>query len=698
MINELDNPFSVTKATEFTDFEINDYWVNFSSTDNATLLNPREFLPKYIIGGKGCGKTHILRYFSFPLQKIRHQNNVNVILSIDKYIGLYSVFHGLNSSRFEGKGIDVEQWESIFTYYFELYVCDSYLCTIKEIFEGLDIDLDAEANVVSKFLPLFSNYEQLTEISSLDAVIKLLADLRRKIDGQILNAAFTRKLNYEEVRVYFSPGDLIFGLPQVVSSSLEAFSDVRIIFIFDEYEKLFDWQKKLVNTLVWDKKNPVTFWIGARRYGYTTRETKSGEMMKPGSEFQEINLDLIIRNNEDIYKQFARNLYTNRLVKYYESKGFYPNAEEVSKKFCDRFEKYDENEFVQGIIDKKSRRKEYKHLGEFRKKIAKSIRYRDPKCDIEDPGILKFIDSLVQLITSDTDNNPLDQKYKLFYFYQSWYQYKNWNNEGAQSALLNIGQNVEAEFKKFKAGQKSDFSDIKEKRKKDLIAQLARENGIKNAENSGVEKFIDLSQGNARSFILILKKVVEFSKIRGEKPLDEGGKISLDSQYLAVYDTARWFYEDAELIGDSGKNMYGSLKNLTDYITLHRFCDKPTETTVSTFYIKNNELSEKALNCLEIMVVHSILIENSEGRSEKNSGIKEREFQLNKILAPLWSLPTVERGTLYFRKEVAEAIFNPESYTFFEGIYKNRKNELNAPNFLKVHTEYKEGNTLFDKF
>ena len=47
----LQNPFSITKATEFTDIEINDYWINFSFGDDKTvfnMLNPNEFMPKYI--------------------------------------------------------------------------------------------------------------------------------------------------------------------------------------------------------------------------------------------------------------------------------------------------------------------------------------------------------------------------------------------------------------------------------------------------------------------------------------------------------------------------------------------------------------------------------------------------------------------------------------------------------------------------
>ena len=322
MTSELENPFSVTKATEFSDDEINEYWVNFNTEEDVsidTLLNPKEYMPKYIIGGKGCGKTHILRYFSFPLQKIRLENNIQNILEKDQYIGLYSVFHGLNSSRFSGKGISDDEWHSVFEYYFELYICDNLLHTVQETFSLLKLNASVEKEFISKTLSIFNNYQDIKDVVSISNLIEFLAELRRKIDSQVLNAAFTRKLEFEDVKILFSPGDLLFGIPDSIINNIEQFKEVKFIYIFDEYEKLFEWQKKFVNTLVWDKKTPVTFWIGARRFGYTTRETKSGQEMKSGSEFQDVSLDVLIRKNEDLYKQFAEKLYTNRLIKYYGS-------------------------------------------------------------------------------------------------------------------------------------------------------------------------------------------------------------------------------------------------------------------------------------------------------------------------------------------------------------------------------------------
>ena len=688
MRNELDNPFSVTKATEFSDFEIYEYWVKFNAKENVsidTILNPKEYLPKYLIGGKGCGKTHILRYFSFPLQKIRNENRIQDILINDKYIGLYSVFHGLNSSRFSGKGIEESKWMSVFEYYFELYICDNLLHTIQEIFSLLELDSSMEEKLIQNILSIFNNYKDIKGIKSLVNLIDFLSDLRRKIDLQVLNAAFTRELIYDEVKVHFSPGDLLFGIPNCVATCVEIFKEVKFIYIFDEYEKLYEWQKKFVNTLVWDKKIPVTFWVGARRYGYTTRETKSGQEMKSGSEFQDVNLDVLIRSNEGLYKQFAQELYTNRLIKYYESKGLKVKAQEVNKSFCDRFASYDESRIINEIADK-NKKKEYKHLKELRKKLAAGIK-ANQVFDLKDDS---QIDEIINAITLNTDNNPLEQKYKIFFLYGSWYRAKKGDSFIKMVELINF------EYALFKSGKPSKFDDIIEKRKKDLIAQLTKENNVKNTEYSGIGEFIRISEGNARSFILILKKAIEFAKIRGEKPLQEGGKISLDSQYLAVYDTARWFYEDAELIGESGKNMYSSLKRLTDFFMLERFCDKPVETTISCFYLKTEELSDNSRLCIETMKMHSILIEDTDGRIEKNSGRKERMFQINKVLAPLWNLPTIVRGNLSLSSDMAESIFNYEQSSKFDQLYKVRKAQLNAPDFVKqTNGNGEASNSLF---
>jgi hypothetical protein len=87
------------------------------------------------------------------------------------------------------------------------------------------------------------------------------------------------------------------------------------------------------------------------------------------------------------------------------------------------------------------------------------------------------------------------------------------------------------------------FEEIVDKRKKDFIAQICVENNepAKNIEHSGIESFIERSQHNPRNFLMIVMKCVEIGNLRNEKPLEQGGTVSLETQYRALYDTAEWF-------------------------------------------------------------------------------------------------------------------------------------------------------------
>jgi hypothetical protein len=681
----INNPFSITKATEFSDNEINEYWVNVNQSHN--ILNTNELMPKYILGGKGCGKTHLLRYFSYPLQKIRKHSLSSIIVE-DKYIGIYSVLDGITSSRFKGKGVDDEQWKSAFEYYFELYICDILLNISKDFFsESLSEKYSEEEFVRDVSEKFYENVINTKKVKSIDKLLLELSAIRKKIDIEIVNAAFKRTLDISAMKILFSPGDLLFGIPAILNSKIGMIKEVKFIYILDEYEKLFEWQKIFVNTLVWEKKQPCTFWIGARKYGYTTTQTKTDEQIKPGSEFQPIFLDEIYQGNDELYKKFAKELYINRLKKYYFND---LTTEQIEKQFSAKLEKYSEDKII-NEIRKRFNEKEYRHIAELRKKIKEGIESKI----IDDTGNL---DSKLDGFISDTDNNPLEQKYKIYLLYKEW---ANWGTkkskafEISKKAKVNIDDIINFINQQYAAHlreEKTEFDNIKEKYKADFIAQIAYENNIKNTCYSGIDEFINLSWGNPRVFLLILKLIVEKSDLLGEKPMEEGSIISLESQYQGVFETAKWFYQDVEIVGDAGKNLYKSLNSLSNLFQIYRFSDKPTETSVCAFNFGVESISSSANEYINRAKIHSLIIEVKD-RKQKNSGRKEMTYQLNKILAPLWNLPSSRRGIADLDTEMIDAIFDPCKYKTFESLYKEMKTRFTAPLFGKKTNKDNSNNT-----
>jgi Cdc6-like AAA superfamily ATPase len=111
------NPFAITKAVDFTDQEILDYWVDIKEENSGfcQIIEPTVPKNKIILGSKGSGKTHILRYFSYNVQKLQ-SNKQHLFKKIqqDGYLGIYLRCTGLNSNRFSNKGVSDEQWHSLF--------------------------------------------------------------------------------------------------------------------------------------------------------------------------------------------------------------------------------------------------------------------------------------------------------------------------------------------------------------------------------------------------------------------------------------------------------------------------------------------------------------------------------------------------------------------------------------------------------
>ena len=75
---------------DFTDVQIDSYWVDFAAEGGfQEAIQPRLDMPMLILGGKGSGKTHIMRYLSFPLQRIRHSADVVSGIAAEGYLGVY---------------------------------------------------------------------------------------------------------------------------------------------------------------------------------------------------------------------------------------------------------------------------------------------------------------------------------------------------------------------------------------------------------------------------------------------------------------------------------------------------------------------------------------------------------------------------------------------------------------------------------
>lgn len=644
------NPFSVVKANEFSYEQILEYWVDFAEIEDGgfiSSLNPKELMPKYVLGSKGCGKTHILKYYSFDARRLYYKNDITELLKKDGYVASYWRLDGLSSTRFIKASKDITEWKELFGYYFEIHQALIALKLYHRITEALKTSCSVIENIIAGIT------EQIgisLKTQTIDELVSFLTDKRVGIDKEIIDFAFTKKIRWDRVKPLFPFGSLVFEIPHAFSNNIPELKNVNYVFVLDELEKLrVDWQKEVLNTLVFEKKNNCTFWVGARKNGYTTRNTLSGEPLHDGHEFASVNLDRILRQDEKAFTKFAINLFKRRLE----------IAELPSIKPEELFENFNDKKFLEDLSHK-----ELSHWKKLRSRF-KSVGVSDLQSD-----------QLVDALMYHVQNKPLEQKLKLYLFYIEWAKHKN---EMTTEMLYEVAKSVNQQYEEYTLIGDNRIKEIYRKFRQDFISQLAEENNEELFQYTGFKNLVQISDCNPRVYLTLLKQIIDDSFFRGNQPFEPGNTVSLRSQYVGINITAKWFLNDIEVYSQEKEDLEIAMNNLLDYFYVNRYCDKPTETSLCAFYFRKEAGQEKINKVLRLAVNESFLIEIDNGRKDKTLTVPQQTYQINSLVATLYNLSTARRGVNSIRSKMLKAIFDRDHFQEFTSVLSSYRSTLNAP-------------------
>ncbi len=635
------NPFGVTKAVDLNDSQIQNLWVDVLSIGDelSHFAHPNSAMPSLVLGAKGSGKTHLMRYHSFELQMLRYGANptakdIQAGVANDGYIGIYALCGSINSSRFRGKGQSEEKWREIFAYYLELWLSHHLLQVVEKLQLGEEVESTLCVAIGQLFdRPLANQGRTVRELGG------QIAALQRDLDYRVNNAVMTGKL---DVEILVTRGRLIFGIPRLLASHCEFLKSALFVYAIDEFENLTIEQQQVINSLIRDKQIPATFRIGARLYGVKTYRTDGSEEENlKDSEYEVIALDRIFRAHKKNYATFAKSLISKRLSS--SSSASALSAVGESADWAGLFESVDDrwdSDYFAALI----KNKEPPHFKDFRKNLR---------------GVAEAeADRLVEMMT--VAGYPLLEKLNLLRFYKQ---------ANRKANRLEIAERVMRECHAFIQGtEKADsYATALDHYKSDLIAQICRENGGKQLY-LGLDTFVLMSAGLPRALLTILRSVFDWSTFNGEDPL-RTGRISIDAQYRGVRDASDWFYENMRKTSGDGHRIQAATDRLARLFRVNRFADRPAEISLCAFAIAEQDGSEDARQALRLAEERSFLNRiSSGGRKDKNSGAPLSMFQLSPMLAPRWDLPLARRGVTQFSGEELDAIFAPASEEQFDRI------------------------------
>ncbi|API55645.1 hypothetical protein BMW22_29675 (plasmid) [Rhizobium leguminosarum] len=183
-----------------------------------------------------------------------------------------------------------------------------------------------------------------------------------------------------------------------------------------------------------------------------------------------------------------------------------------------------------------------------------------------------------------------------------------------------------------------------------------------------------MSAGIPRALLTVLRSIYEWSVFSDERPF-EGGKISTRSQHKGVIDASDWYYSNMRKAGDEGLLLQQAVERLANLLRIHRFGDKPTESSLSSFSVPEKDVTPGARHILQLAEARAFIHRLPGTQKERNSEDITPKFQISPMLAPRWDLPLIRRGVASLSPDDFNAIFDPtrnREYASLESEWRQR--------------------------
>ena len=655
-----ENPFAVTKATDLSDSEISDTWVDWPAPGGfVERVSMRSPTARVITGGKGAGRTHLMRHYSAPVQVIRGGKNAIGQIRQDGVLGIYAPCSGLNSSRFRDRGQTPEKWQRIFGHYVDVWLAQVALAAFEVATKNLPPSEQEEKAIAKDVRSLFHDAGPRSDMS--------LADLRddlhymqRQIDLAVSLAA-VRPGSPLDIPVQPAPGSLVFGVPAALRHHYKPFTDITYLYLIDEFENFDEEHQRYINSLVRERTLGVSFMIGVRTFGFQTPHTlRKGEANKRGAEIDQITLDRGYTRDlqSRIYKDFCRKVVARRLDKSDLTGGI--TVESLGKHLSNFFETTTAREAEQSIIDRDSKR-ERPYLQRLADDLSTSpVSARARLLDLRD---VSFIVDATRV-----PSRPLLEKANVLLVYRAWKRGRSLIDE-AQRIIDTRCQSDSSGVVPPNQDQKRILSHYS----RDLRAQLRGRETY-----TGIDTFINMSGSSPRNLLVILKNVYRWALFNSERPF-AGGRISVEAQQAGVREAAGWFFDDAKPLGDDGENVHDAIHRLGELFRRLRFADKLVECSLTSFSSDMTVCSPRTREIVDLASRWGLIVRVDRGQKERNTGLVEAKFQLNRMLSPRWELPIARRGALRLGADEMDAIFDPRETGAFSDVVRQRLDRMRPP-------------------
>lgn len=641
------NPFALVKASDITDQLINDLWVELGHIAIRSIIEPTSTRSKFILGGKGTGKTHILRYYSYSAIKLRGKRKSGLdVITDSKFLAVFVRASGLDAPRFEIPGVDTFEWQQLFSVYLELCLAQAVLDALLDVIASSPGENFDQIGFIQEIQTKLAG----ADLSNCDTVVGLkrwVLEQTRNLDDAVNNAAYTRKL---DVRVPFSIGKFAIPIARALGKLNSRLVDIPLIYLIDEIENFSEAQQQVVNTLIRYGEGLATFRVTGRLYARKTTATlASGEENREHAEFRTEILDEKLRNYSK-YPEFCAKFVKKRLL--LAGMGSAVANDNFSPASC--FDEIDQSNFYSEAINFLD--------------VADGVQLSLKNFNDELRALLKNADSddLAQKVTSTLTKGlpPLLQKLNIVLFCKKLS--KRTKIEPLASSIRKMSDDYFKSCGRIKGSYATAYGHYSS----DLFAQICRDSrralGVPYA---GFEVFTRMSWGNPRNLLIVLGHAYEIARFK-EIDFINGRPLSVQHQTQAAVEAARFAFENDSNYGRVSDVARDAARRFGEFLRTARFSLRIPEVSPLAASFSEDDLSPSAREVLNAALNYSLIYEVYDGRSDRNTKTLNRKIQLNAMLSPRWGLPVVRRGDISLNRDLLDAIFIEGKSESFDALLK----------------------------
>ena len=244
--------------------------------------------PRVVVGGRGCGKTMLLRYLSH--ESAFSSSRPVLDNSSLEHIGIYWRADTQFASLLEGRDQANDLWRAAFGHL-------SALVLGKEVLSALESIAHSKLELIAP-----SDLDRF-DFSSLSTsqleMPKTLSQLSNFLDGLLFEFEHWANDVHTVSRPHFLPAPAF--LRRIIDTVIQQFERLHKVVFFayiDEYENLTELQQQVVNTWLKHSEPPLIFNLAMKRNSFKTRRTLSEERLVKTHDYRLVDLEDFEQDSE----------------------------------------------------------------------------------------------------------------------------------------------------------------------------------------------------------------------------------------------------------------------------------------------------------------------------------------------------------------------------------------------------------------